>query len=97
MVKKINNDFNEQLNRLVGKNITIIQEGFVESKYEIQRLEYYIKYDILTINDIDNISYLKINLNEVYKMEYKETQIIFYLDNDIIITLDSKKVDDMST
>lgn len=86
MVQNINNNLEEKLNDLIGKSVTIIQDGFLKSEYSIHKLNYFIEYEILNIIDKESNNYLKINLNQVYKIENKK-EIKLYLDNDTIICL----------
>ena len=72
------------------KNVIINQKGFLESKYLINNLKYFIENDILNILDEKEQNYIKINLNQVYKI-YNKEKIIFYLDNDTTIILDLKR------
>lgn len=87
MVQNINNNLEEKLNDFIGKSVTIIQDGFLKSKYSILKLNYFIEYEILNIIDKESKNYLKINLNQIYKIENNEKEIKLFLDNDIIICL----------
>lgn len=87
MVQNMNNNLEKNLNDFIGKSITIIQDGFLKSKYSIHKLNFFIEYDILNIVDKENNNYLKINLNQIYKIENSEKEIKLFLDNDIIICL----------
>lgn len=87
MAQNINNSLEEKLNEFVGKSVTITQDGFLKSKYSINKLEYFIEYEILNITDEGSKNYLMINLNQIYKIEINEKDIKLYLDNDTIICL----------
>lgn len=87
MVQTINNNLEEKLNKFIGKNVIIIQDGFLKSEYSILKLTYFIEYEILNITDEESNNYLKINLNQIYKIENNEKEIKLFLDNDIIICL----------
>ncbi len=87
MVQNINNNLEEKLNELQGKNVIISQEGFLKNKYSIYKLKYFIEYEILNIIDEKSQNYLKINLNQIYKIEIYKKNIKLYLDNDTIISL----------
>ena len=87
MIHNTNNNLEEKLNELIGKNVIITQDGFLKNKYSIHKLTYFIKYEILNIADEESNNYLKINLNQVYKIETNEKNIKLYLDNDTIICL----------
>lgn len=87
MVQKTNNNLEENLNDFIGKSITIIQDGFLKSEYSIHNLHYFIEYEILNITDKESNNYLKINLNQIYKIENSEKETKLYLDNDTIICL----------
>lgn len=87
MVQTINNNLEEKLNKFIEKNVTIIQDGFLKSKYSINKLNYFIEYEILNITDEESKNYLKINLNQIYKIENNDKEIKLFLDNDTIICL----------
>ena len=87
MVQNTNNNLEENLNEFIGKNITITQDGFLKNEYSINKLKYFIEYEILNITDEESKNYLKINLNQIYKIESNEKDIKLYLDNDTIICL----------
>ena len=88
MVQNTNNNLEEKLNEFIEKNITITQDGFLKNEYSINKLKYFIEYEILNITDEESKNYLKINLNQIYKIEINEKDITLYLDNDTIICLD---------
>ena len=75
MVQNTNNSLEEKLNEFIGKNVTITQNGFLKNKYSIHRLKYFIEYEILNITDNESQNYLKINLNQIYKIEINEKDI----------------------
>ena len=85
MAQNTNNSLEEKLNEFIGKNVIITQDGFLKNKYSIHKLKYFIEYEILNIIDEEKQNYLKINLNQIYKIEINEKDIILYLDNDTII------------
>ena len=87
MAQNINNSLEEKLNEFVEKSVTITQSGFLKNKYSIHRLKYFIEYEILNITDEESKNYLKINLNQIYKIEINEKDIKLYLDNDTVIYL----------
>ena len=87
MVQNTNNNLEEKLNEFIGKNITITQDGFLKNEYSINKLKYFIEYEILNITDEESKNYLKINLNQIYQIEINEKDIKLYLDNDTIICL----------
>ena len=87
MVQNTNNNLEEKLNEFIGKNVTITQDGFLKNKYSIHKLEYFIEYEILNITDEGSKNYLKINLNQIYKIKINEKDIKLYLDNDTIICI----------
>ena len=90
MEKNIIEDLEKNLKNLKQKNVIINQKGFLENKYLINNLKYFIENDILNILDEKEQNYIKINLNQVYKI-YNKEKIIFYLDNDTTIILDLKR------
>ena len=87
MAQNINNSLEKKLNEFIEKNVTITQEGFMKNSYSIHKLNYFIEYEILNITDEKSKNYLKINLNQIYKIEINEKDIKLYLDNDTIIFL----------
>ena len=91
MVKNINNDLEKIMNSFIEKAIVINQSGFVESTYSINKLKYIVEYDILNIIDDNSRNSIKINLNQVYKLENENDRLIFYLDNDTTIALSLKR------
>lgn len=88
MVQNTNNSLEEKLNEFMGKNVIITQDGFFKNRYSIHKLKYCIEYEILNITDEESKNYLKINLNQIYKIEINEKDIKLYLDNDTLICLD---------
>ena len=91
MVQNIKNNLEEKLMRLVGKCVIITQDGFLKNRYLIHKLKYCIEYEMLNITDDESKNYLKINLNQIYKIEINKKDIILYLDNDTIIILSIEK------
>ena len=87
MAQNTNNSLEGKLNEFIWKNIIITQDGFLKNKYSIRKLEYFIEYEILNITDEESQSYLKINLNQIYKIKINEKDIKLYLDNDTIICI----------
>lgn len=87
MVQNTNNSLEEKLNEFMGKNVVITQDGFLKNRYSIYKLKYFIEYEILNITDDESKNYLKINLNQIYKIEINEKDIKLYLDNDTIISI----------
>ncbi len=91
MLKNVTDDLEKILDDFIEKDVMINQSGFIESTYSINKLKYIIEYDILNIIDENSKNSIKINLNQVYKFENEIDKIIFYLDNDIKITLSLKR------
>lgn len=91
MAQNINNSLEEKLNEFMGNNVIITQDGFLKNKYSIYKLKYFIEYEILNIADAESQNYLKINLNQTYKIEIDEKDIKLFLDNDTTIYLDIKR------
>lgn len=91
MLKNVTDDLEKILDGFIEKDVMINQSGFIESTYSINKLKYIIEYDILNIIDENSKNSIKINLNQVYKFENEIDKIIFYLDNDIKITLSLKR------
>ena len=91
MLKNVTDDLEKILDGFIKKDVIINQNGFIESTYSIDKLKYIIEYDILNILDDNSKNYLKINLNQVYKIENEKNRLMFYLDNDTITTLSLKR------
>lgn len=81
------NSLEKSIKNFIGQDVEIIQRGFVESKYNIQKVTYFIEEDILNIMDEKNENYLKINVNQIYKVDNDEKSIEIYVDNDLRITI----------
>lgn len=91
MIREIQEDLERSLNQFLEKNVIIMQDGFLESHYFIQELKYFFKDDILTIADRNSSTYLKMNTNQIFKIENDEEKTKIYLDNDTIILLHIKR------
>ena len=91
MVQGITDNLEEGLNKFIGRSAIIIQNGFIESDYSIEKLKYCIEYEILTIADEEDTNYIQININQIYKIEKSEKEIKFCLDNDLNITIKIKR------
>lgn len=87
MQKDIIDNLEKILSLFIEKTVIILQNGFIESTYSINKLKYSIEYDILNIIDENSKNYIKINFNQVYKIKNEKDKIIFYLDNDATISL----------
>ena len=87
MIQSVTNSLEERLNEFIGTNAIIMQDGFIESKYWVEKLKYSIEYENLTIADEESANYLKINLNQIYNTDKNDKEIKFYLDNDLNITI----------
>ena len=91
MVQSVTNSLEEKLNEFIGTNTIIMQNGFIEGKWSIEKLKYSIEYENLTIADKESTNYLKINLNQIYNTDKNDKEIKFYLDNDLNITIKIKR------
>ena len=85
MTQEKENNLQKNLEKLISKTVTIKQDGFLKSKYSMQKFEFNITFEILNITDENSTNYLNINLNQIYKTEFNEENITLYLDNDTII------------
>ena len=61
MVRGITDNLEEKLSEFIGTNAIIMQEGFIEIGYSIEKLNYSIEYETLTIAGKECTNYLKIN------------------------------------
>ena len=91
MNNNTNNQLEKILNNFIEKSIIVNQNGFLESSYCIEFLTYFIKEDILNVEDKKSNIYIKINLNQIYKIENEKDKMLLYLDNDTIITFTLKR------
>ena len=80
-----NSNLEKKLRECEGKNMVVLQEGFIQSKNEINRMKYKIANEILSI--IGEKTYIKINLNQIYNIVQNEDKIELFLDNDTMIIL----------
>lgn len=85
MTQEQENNLQKNLEKFISKTVTIKQDGFLKSKYSMQKFEFNITFEILNITDENSTNYLNINLNQIYKTEINEESITLYLDNDTII------------
>ena len=92
MVENIIDKIEKEISNYIDKKITIIQDGFLQSTYQIQTFEYNIENEILCVTDKRSINYLKINLNQIYKFEKNKQEIKLYIDNDTIITIQKDRL-----
>lgn len=91
MVQNYSFNLEEKLNEFLGQNVTIIQDGFIQSCFMINNLKFIIEYEILNIFDESCNFYLKINLNQVYKIDFDEKNVKLFLDYDTTIALVLKR------
>lgn len=91
MVYSITDNLEENLNEFIGTNAIIMQNGFIECEYLIEKVKYSIEYETLTIADKEGTNYLKINFNQIYNIDKSGKEIKFYLDNDLNITIKIKR------
>ena len=91
MVQNYFFNLEEKLNEFLGQNVIIIQDGFIQSCFMINNLKFTIEYEILNIFDESGNFYLKINLNQVYKINLDEKNIKLFLDYDTAIALVLKR------
>lgn len=86
-----NNQLEKILNNFIEKSIIVNQSGFLESSYCIEFLTYFIKDDVLNVEDKNSNVYIKINLNQIYKIENEKDTVLLFLDNDTTITFTLKR------
>ena len=91
MMQNYSFNLEEKLNKFLGQNVIIIQDGFIQSCFMINNLKFTIEYEILNIFDESGNFYLKINLNQVYKIDFDEKNIKLFLDYDTAIALVLKR------
>jgi len=77
----------KNIQKFLGQDIEITQKGFVESKYCLKGIKYFIQEDILNIVEEQEENYFKINVNQIYKIDVTEKSIKIYIDNDLKITI----------
>ena len=91
MMQNYSSILEKNLNKFLGQNVTIIQDGFIQSCFMINNLKFIIEYEILNIFDESSNFYLKINMNQVYKIDFDEKNIKLFLDYDTTIALSLKR------
>ena len=91
MMQNYSFNLEEKLNKFLGQNVIIIQDGFIQSCFMINNLKFTIEYEILNIFDESGNFYLKINLNQVYKIDFDDNNIKLFLDYDTTIALSLKR------
>lgn len=91
MMQNYSSILEKNLNKFLGQNVTIIQDGFIQSCFMINYLKFIIEYEILNIFDQSSNFYLKINLNQIYKIDFDENNIKLFLDYDTTIALVLKR------
>ena len=91
MMQNYSFNLEEKLNKFLGQNVIIIQDGFIQSCFMINNLKFTIEYEILNIFDESSNFYLKINMNQVYKIDFDEKNIKLFLDYDTTIALSLKR------
>lgn len=79
-VKKIFSKFRE-------RKIRIEQKEFLKSRFFIDELNYSIEDDILELTDEDSEIYIKINTNQIYKIDGDNNKVSLYLDNDTMVEI----------
>lgn len=85
----MNEEVIEYINELEEKRIKIEQKGFLKSRFFIDELKYKIEDDILELTDEDSGIFLKINTNQIYKIEEDNNKVSLHLDNDTLIEIGS--------
>ena len=78
----MNEEVIKYIDKLKEKKIKIEQKGFLKSKFFIDELSYEVEDDILELKDEDSEIYIKININQIYKVEDTNNKVSLYLDND---------------
>lgn len=91
MMQNYSSILEKNLNKFLGQNVTIIQDGFIQSCFMINNLRFTIEYEILNVFDESSNLYLKINLNQIYKIDFYEKNIKLFLDYDTTIALVFKR------
>lgn len=85
-MENVIDNLKQKLSQFIGLPLIVTQNGFLPSRFAIQRMNFEIEYDILNISDDNSPNYIKINLNQIYDVNVLDSITIF-IDNDVIITL----------
>lgn len=85
-MKSVNNVLSK-LDKFLEKEITVTISGFINSSFKMYFDEYTLKKDILNITDKASYSYVRFNINQVYNVNILDSNIVIYLDNDLIIDI----------
>lgn len=84
-MKNINEIIEKFLNQIEGKDIIVLQEGFIESKLNIEKAQGKLEEDIFSIKG--ESVYIRININQIYNVDYNQNKMWLYLDNDTKISV----------
>lgn len=87
MENSITNKLIDNLKQFEDKAVTLQQMGFVSNQLFIEKLIYNIEFDTLNLKDDLKDTYVSINLNQVYKIDCAEKEVLLYLDNDTQIKI----------
>ena len=83
----MNQEIIENLNKFKERKIRVEQKGFLKIRFFIDELNYSIEDDILNLTDEDSEIYMKINTNQIYKIDGENNKVSLYLDNDTMVEL----------
>lgn len=73
------------LETLKGKNVMLKNSGYMACQAEVQEFDFYIKYNILMMNDKKSENYMVLNLEKIKQIQKEENKasVIVYVDDEI--------------
>lgn len=73
------------LETLKGKSVILKNSGYMACQTEVEKFDFYIKYDILMMEDNKSDNYMVLNLDRIKQIQKEENsvQVIVYIDDEI--------------
>lgn len=73
------------LETLKGKSVMLKNSGYMACQAEVQEFDFYIKYNILMMNDKKSENYMVLNLEKIKQIQKEENKasVIVYVDDEI--------------
>lgn len=73
------------LEKIKGKKVILKNSGYMGCQTEVQEFDFYIKYNILMMNDTKSKNYMVLNLDKIKEIRKEEnkTLVTVYVDDEI--------------
>lgn len=73
------------LEMLKGKSVILKNSGYMACQTEVQEFDFYIKYNIVMMNDSKSENYMVLNLERIKEIhkEQNKTLVTVYVDDEI--------------